>query len=413
LSANNFADITQQKDNSKPMKYITLLLLFISAQAAFAQSKLPIIKATSKSVSVRDGGYFDKDAWNLSPKARPDVFIADRTHETKWVTFYTDIDSIKVKVKPGTRFNFVIVLNGKDSCYTQIASAIPPEDKTESTIATNDTIPFTLTSYNAIAIKAVINNTDTVLVDFDTSSFGFRLIKDAILKKTRLLSNQPDALAGKVAPNYNHLNKIFKLQVAGLVWNNPEVGVSAITSHDMDGKFGYKPFEGKVIELNYDKNLLIIHSELPEDLNGYKKSKLIFKRSYMCAKATFDVGEKKYTGDFLFDSGSDQAIIVDSAWAAKHNFSKDLKLIKSSIVRDARGVKYETRVVLAPSLTISGFQLNNIPTLILGGRNPVDFEVNYLGNAFLKHFNMILDLKNDNLYLKPNKLMDLKFKQDS
>src|ERR1700744_210313 len=132
------------------MRYLILPTLLFIVQAVPAQSKLPVIKATSQKVSVRDGAFFNKDSWNLTPSARPDVFTADRTRETKYVTFYTDIDSIRVKVKPGTRFNFVILYNGKDSCYTQIASAVPPDNEN----AKNDTIPFTLTKYNAIAIKA-------------------------------------------------------------------------------------------------------------------------------------------------------------------------------------------------------------------------------------------------------------------
>src|SRR5579872_784313 len=109
------------------MRYLLFLIILSSVEVVFAQSKLPVIKATSRKVSINDGGYLDKNAWNLSPKARPDVYTADRTRKTKWVTFYTDIDSITIKVKPGGRYNFVILLNGHDSCYTQVASAIPPE----------------------------------------------------------------------------------------------------------------------------------------------------------------------------------------------------------------------------------------------------------------------------------------------
>ena len=63
------------------------------------------------------------------------------------VVFYTDIDSIKVKVKPGSKFDFIILLNGKGSCYTQIVSAFPPLSQMENNAKnTPDTIPFTLTA---------------------------------------------------------------------------------------------------------------------------------------------------------------------------------------------------------------------------------------------------------------------------
>jgi len=307
------------------MKNYCIFMLLCLTQAALAQQKLPVIKATSKRVAINDGGYLDKNAWSLSPKTKLDVFTADRTRKTKWVTFYTDIDSIKVKVKPGTRCNFVVVLNGKDSCFTQIASAIPPDAAVKSNVAMHDTIPFILTSYNAIAVKAIVNGTDTLTIHFDTGSWDFRLTKDAILKKTKLLSNQPGVLAGTTNPDYNNLNKVFKIQMGHLVWNNPEVGVTTLTAHEMDGRFGWNLFEGKCVQIDYDKSIIIIHSKLPNKLKGYAKSKLNFRNSFIIAKGNFEIGKNKYPGNFLMDTGADQAIILDSAWAASRNFAADLK----------------------------------------------------------------------------------------
>ena len=396
-----------------PMKYIHYFIPFLLVQSVSAQSKLPVIKATSKSVSIKDGDYLDKNAWRLSPQIKPDIFTADRTRKTKWVIFYTDIDSIRVKVKPGTKYNFIVLLNGKDSCYTQIASAIPPGSVSKNDIVTHDTIPFTLTEFNAIHVRAVINDTDTLDLHFDTGALGFKLTKDAIFKKTKLLSNQPDALAGKTAPNYNHLNKAFKLQIGNVIWNNPDIIPTGLTAHNMDGRFGREAFEGKQVEINYDNNLLIIHSKLPKSLKGYVKSKIEFKRSFICIKGTLEKENKKYRGDFLLDTGADQAIILDSAWAGTQDFPRNLKLIKTSVVSDPRGVKYETKIVLSPLIKLNGFELTHIPTSVFGGKNPVGFEVNYLGNDLLKRFNIILDFKNDCLYLKPNNLTGLKYREDA
>jgi hypothetical protein len=152
---------------------------------------------------------------------------------------------------------------------------------------------------------------------------------------------------------------------------------------------------------------------MPKALKGYVKSKLEFIRSFVCAKGNFEIEGKKYTGNFLFDTGSDQAIILDSAWVSKQNFPKNLKLIKTITIHDPRGAKYETKVVLSPNFKLNNFQLSNIPTYLLGSKNPAGFEINDLGNDLLKRFNMILDFKNDNLYLKPNKLFNVQYKNNS
>jgi hypothetical protein len=111
------------------IKNLTLLaiLLFLT-ETAVTQNKLPVIKATKKSVAIKDGDVFTKKAWSLSPEAKPDVFTATRTQKSKKVTFYTDLDSITVKVKPNSKYDFIILLNEKDTCFTQIRSAFQETD---------------------------------------------------------------------------------------------------------------------------------------------------------------------------------------------------------------------------------------------------------------------------------------------
>jgi len=373
------------------MKYILFFIPLLLAQSIFGQSKLPVIKATSKKVTIDDGGFVDKNAWALSPKTRPDIYTADRTRKTKWVTFYTDVDSIRVKVKPGTRYDFIVLLNGKDSCYTQIVSAIPPKSSLKEKIDKNDTIPFTLSSFNAIHVRSVINNTDTLNLHFDVGSFDFHLKKDCLVK----------------------LKKVFKLQMGTLVWNEPDLMPTGLTAHEMDGRFGWNLFEGKNVEINYDHHLLIIRSRLPKNLKGYARSKIDFIHSFVCMKGTFEIENKSYPANFILDTGSDQAIIIDSAWAARQGFPKDLKLIRTAVLRDPRGVAYENKIVLSPLLRLNNFSLTDIPTFVLAGKNPAGFEINDLGNDLLKRFNIILDFRKDYLYLKPNELMSLPYRNRS
>ena len=391
------------------MKNFTLLPLIFLSSLSFAQTNLPVVKATSKRISIKDGNQFNKNSWTLSSTARPDVYTAQRTRKPKWVTFYTDIDSIKVKVKPGTRYNFVILFNGKDSCFTQIASAVPPEDKTLRKVAASDTIPFTLTAYNAITFKAVVNGTDSVDLHFDTGSWDFRLTKDAIIKKTKLLSGQSGS-----TPNFSKLNKVSKLQIGTLIINDPDFAATDMTAHDMDGRFGWNLFEGKQVELDYDKSRMIVHSgKLIKAPKGYVKSALKFRNSFMIVKGAMKKSGELFPGDFLMDTGSGQAIILDSAWSASADFTKGLQLIRSITLHNPRGDKFETKVVLAPAFEMNGYTIANIPTLILGTRNPAGFSINNLGNDLLKRFNMIMDFKNDCIYWKPNQLFKMEFRKDS
>lgn len=389
-----------------------LIAGMLVSHAVLGQNRLPIINATSAQVAINDGGYLDKNAWTLSPKARPDIYTADRTRQTKRVTFYTDIDSISVNLKPGTSVDFIILLNGKDSCYTRISSAIPANPKIASAKNRHDTIPFILTTYNSIAVKAIINSHDTVNLHFDTGSFDFRLTKDGIRNKTNLLANQPDAIAGKVAPNYAKLAKINTIQLGNLFFTDPSVTVTGLTAHEMDGRFGWNLFEGKAVEIDYDKQLLIIHEKVPRKLVGYSKSALKFIRSYVCVTGEIPIENNVYTGTFLLDTGSDMALILDSAWVINQHFPTNLPLLKTKSFRDPRGVVYETKMVRLSLVRTTTLGLANVPAIMLGSKNPTGFSVNFFGNDLLKRFNTILDFKNDCIYLKPNKLTNLAYREN-
>lgn len=101
----------------KKNKFVTLLLLLSSLQLSVGQTKLPVIRANSKTVDVRVGNDLRKAEWMISPETKPDIYTAS----AKKITFYTDLDSISFNIKAKLdTYNFIILLNGKDSAYTQV-----------------------------------------------------------------------------------------------------------------------------------------------------------------------------------------------------------------------------------------------------------------------------------------------------
>ncbi|MEM9822833.1 MAG: transglutaminase domain-containing protein [Bacteroidota bacterium] len=94
-----------------------LLGMLCILQVASSQ-QLPVILAQSNQVNIRDGQQMIEGAWTIVPEYRPDVYLSSAKGER--VTFYTDLDSISFIVEPERVHNFIILLNGKDSAYTQI-----------------------------------------------------------------------------------------------------------------------------------------------------------------------------------------------------------------------------------------------------------------------------------------------------
>jgi hypothetical protein len=92
--------------------------------AIFAQSNRPSMKSSTKKIDVKDGDVLKKAYWNLMPELKPDIYRVDGLEGKKMVTFYSDIDSITIAVERDKTYDFDIILNNKDTCWTRI-SAVP------------------------------------------------------------------------------------------------------------------------------------------------------------------------------------------------------------------------------------------------------------------------------------------------
>ena len=113
------------------MKKTLLINLFTLLVTAIVSAQLPTIKASSKKVDINDGGQLSQGNWILNPELELDIYKTKVEKGTKLVTFYTDQDSISFNVERGKTYDFVILLNEKDSCRHQI-NTIPDFNFTSS-----------------------------------------------------------------------------------------------------------------------------------------------------------------------------------------------------------------------------------------------------------------------------------------
>lgn len=97
---------------------LKLVILLMFSNSIFSQKTTPIISATSKTVDINIGDKLNKGVWTISPDLLVDIYDVNEVGEV--VTFYTDIDSISVKVDEKTNFDFIILLNEKDSAFTKV-----------------------------------------------------------------------------------------------------------------------------------------------------------------------------------------------------------------------------------------------------------------------------------------------------
>jgi hypothetical protein len=96
--------------------FLTIAAVALLTQNLFSQNKLQTIKANSIQVDIKVDNNLLENVWSIVPEVNPDIYKTS----AKRVTFYTDIDSISFEVRPNEQYDFVILLNGKDSAKTRI-----------------------------------------------------------------------------------------------------------------------------------------------------------------------------------------------------------------------------------------------------------------------------------------------------
>lgn len=108
-------------------KFTLVAIISVLCQCIYAQAKIPIIKSTSNKVDIRDGKNLSKQNWSISPELNPDIYETSSLGQK--VTFITDKDSISIKIKKDTEFNFTILLNDSIRANTQIKYKMPYLEK--------------------------------------------------------------------------------------------------------------------------------------------------------------------------------------------------------------------------------------------------------------------------------------------
>lgn len=390
------------------MKKFPLLFAFTLIFASiFAQQDLPILRTKTTVLSIKDGKNYKPDYWTIDPALEKDVYLADKINQPKSITFYSDIDSISFQLDPRQEIDFLVILNNKDTCLTQIKSGIT-FIKTDSLELTHDTIPFILTDANNIIIQTVLNKVDTLNLMFHTAQGNVSLTEEAIAQianKSFDKSEKAITWGGESTSRYSQGNY---LKIKDFEWENITIWEDKNTGPNADGKFGPNLFQNKVIELNFDQNIMVIHSYLPEIDEQYEKSELSFNRNLMFIETNYQIKNKHYKNPVLIHSGFGGTLLLDDNFVQKNNIGSQLETISESQLTDSYGNILKTKKAILPFFNLGKNSFTDMPISFFEGALGRQ-HMSVIGGNILKRFNVFFDLQNAYLYYKPSQLMDLPF----
>ena len=379
------------------MKSSLIALLISLSFTTMAQKNLPIVMAHSKSARIYEEGN-SVSSWGINPKIKLDIYTTNKLLGTKVVKFKTDIDSISFKIKPGKYKDFMVVLNGKDSCLTRI-QARPAKTINKSNFKDQDSIPFFVNKYNTNLIPIVLNKKDSLMMNFDTGATEMSLTNEILNKKVKTSLKLYDTLY-KIGIGKNYYeSKIYDTQLVG---------------DEAAGLLGWDLFDGMIVELNYDKNVMVVHQEMPKNISRnphFSKFKIRYINDKPFIESQIVQSGVTKKNWFLFDTGYQRTVMLDNDLLKESNFpTEKMEIIKKVMLHGTQNNEVPVITANLQELKIGPFSLNNVPAQVLQNNKPMrGINIHILGNEVLKRFNTFLDFKNDVIYMMPNRSYDQEY----
>ena len=266
-------------------------------------------------------------------------------------------------------------------------------------------VPITVEE-NTIYLNCKINKTDHLKFLFDTGASGSVINKQS-LNKFQLKIDGKSLNQGSNGINEIETSSGNELIIGDLSKNDVVFSIIPFNTMDFDGIIGTDLMKGYIIEIDYEKKLLNFYNEKDKSINyeGFTRLKLYSDIYPTYLKSTIIIDGKKYSEFFGLDTGADDALTIASPFAKENDFISKTINIGTAGFQGSDGSVYEMPIVLLPEIEFAEKHFYRIPTALSNATEGVDATdklAGFIGNAFLKKFNTILDYENQYIYFKLN-----------
>jgi hypothetical protein len=333
------------------------------------------------------------------PEKKPDYYFVELPEKPHRVTFITDLDSISVDIEYGMQFDFCILLNAKDSCHTRISATYKNFDRLTRKKNTSppDTIPFVLGDNDKIYLKGILNGSQPLDIQFDLGAGGTIIKKSSVEKVTMALDGTITLRNSDGIQQVPFASKNL-LEIGNLGWDSVGIAVADNMTNREDLIVGNSLFKNKILEIDYDKRILVVHDILPNIDTSYSQHNIILDGGTVpFIEGSLTFGSNTQKGWMMFDTGAYTSILNSEDVSATNKMLGEAK--------NMIGLSTESSV---PKLSIGSYEFSgfNYSTQKMEG----DGIQLLFGNDLLKRFNIILDNQNGYLYMKPNSLSNASYR---
>ena len=292
-------------------------------------------------------------------------------------------------------------------------------------------IPFKLLN-NHIYLTLQINNSKPLWFILDTGAPTIIDLKQAKQLNLELNSSEKAYGVGNASDNAS-LIKNISFQLKNITHTEKEVPVIDLSSVEgcanklvvdpagniltqekkikrksqyqtINGVLGSKFFKSFVVEINYKQQYIVLHDPVPFQYNGNGKIiRLDVSTNHIFTNASIRSSDSTdIKGYFMIDTGSMLAITLNTPFITRHNLLPPSSQTKPLSVCGLGGSS-NAQIGTIQKLDIQGISLDHLPVIFSqatgGVLSSTEFD-GHIGNAVLRHFNVIFDYTNKRMILE-------------
>lgn len=257
-----------------------------------------------------------------------------------------------------------------------------------SVINAQETVPFRMTKYNNLIVKAQVNQKDSLDLMFQIA------MEEASISPERKRSADHIVFKDEISDGNT-------VSIGKHTYWNIRFFDNELSGHEADGKIGTGIFKGKIFKIDYDNSRFSIYETMP-DLEGYQAIPLVSRNGQLFIQAENVIDGIPVAADFLLQSGYSGGIIYSNAFADGKDLDRKLKITGEKTLRNSAGKSITTKNGILPLLKIGSFTLKDVPAGFFTG-DLKNQKASYLGADVLKRFNWIFDAERKTVYIRPSR----------
>jgi Aspartyl protease len=224
-------------------------------------------------------------------------------------------------------------------------------------------IPFQLTSFNNISIRAVLNQKDTVQLMLHTGATDVTLTEEATKRlKSPIFDKTIDGIKSWGGQTDEARVSVHNsLTIEGLRWDSLSITENKHSGQFTDGKIGLDLFKGKFVAIDFEKKVIILSDKLPKRLRGFEKHQLSSDNGFVFIDADCEIEKNNVlTNRFLIHSGYAGSILLDDKFANDNKLNEKLEIVGEKELKDSYGNVIKTKKAIMPALKIGKHPLSDV-----------------------------------------------------